>query len=180
MAIGGSIINGRRQSGEQAYQSPTTPRENDFHHERNNVSLPEPTDTPNFHQPPEWERRCRDLWKEGTEVAKKPDGSVNDWDVINWLLTRKGGANASWPELEEGEQAIEDMRKDKFNMHRVIAEIAEEQEEKERMEERKRLNKWRARPRSEWLKEKKQRQAEAAKAVSAENGQSRAGGHDDA
>lgn len=142
------------------------------------TSSNEPIDTPNFHQPPEWERRCRELWRQGAQVVRKADGSVDDWDVINWLLTRKGGANAVWPELEESQRAIQAMRRETLDLNRIKAEIIHEWEERERKEDRRQHNKWLYRPRREWEEDKKRRQQEAAaKAqVSTDAGGSEKGG----
>lgn len=162
MAGGTSAAHSRGSNGEQSRQISNTSQGSTQSNERSGASLKEPSDTPNFHQPPEWERRCRDLWRQGAQVVRKPDGSVNDWDVINWLLTRKGGANAVWPELEEGQRAIQAMRKETLDLNRIKAEIIEEWEERQRKEERRQHNKWLYRPRREWEQDRKRRQQEAA------------------
>lgn len=160
---GGSSTHSRGANSDDARQASDLPRTNSYSSERNGSSaLPEATDTPDFGQPPEWERRCRDLWRQGAQVVRKPDGSVDDWDVIHWLLTRKGGANTVWPELEEGRQAIEAMRRETLDMNRIHSEIIEEWEERERRESRRLHNKWLCRPRREVREERERRRAEEA------------------
>lgn len=77
-------------------------------------------------------------------------------------MTRKGGINASWPQLKDGQRAIETIGRDTIDFGRIWHKCAEEQEEEKRLEERRLANKRRYRPRSDWAKEKAAKNAAAA------------------
>ncbi|KAH8735127.1 hypothetical protein BGZ61DRAFT_584950 [Ilyonectria robusta] len=107
-------------------------------------------------------RATREFWRQGSRAVRRPDGSVEDIDVIHWMMTRKGGINASWPQLKDGQRAIETIGKDTIDLGRIWHKCAEEQEEEKRLEERRLANKRRYRPRSDWAKEKAAKKAAAA------------------
>lgn len=108
---------------------------------------------PDFsHLPAPWAQNCQELWDQGAQTVQRPDGTHDNWDVVDWLLTRKGGAAANWPTLDEGQKAIEAMREEPFDLVRIREEMEQEQIELERKEKRRLANKMRFRPRGEWDK----------------------------
>jgi hypothetical protein len=88
---------------------------------------------------------CRDVWRRAADTVRKPDGSVDDWDVVDRLLThRSSSPNA---QLTEHVRAIRALRKEPLDLARINSEIIEDWEERIRREERREYNKWRYRPR---------------------------------
>ncbi|KPM35306.1 hypothetical protein AK830_g11252 [Neonectria ditissima] len=112
-----------------------------------------------------FERAHRELWRQGTRAVRRADGSVEEIDVIHWMMTRKGGSNSAWPQLIEGQKAIENMRKETMDIGKIWR-LADEKQEQERLREERRLaNKRRYQPRSQWAKEKAAKKAAAESAA---------------
>ncbi|KAH7155258.1 hypothetical protein B0J13DRAFT_654905 [Dactylonectria estremocensis] len=110
-------------------------------------------------------RASRDLWREGSKAVRRSDGAVNDADIINWLMTRKGGINAPWPKLENNQRAVEAMGKDTIDFEKIYTQQAEKEQNEKEKEGIRLANKRRYRPRSEWAKEKAAKQAAAEAAA---------------
>ncbi|KAM5365464.1 hypothetical protein ACJZ2D_010999 [Fusarium nematophilum] len=114
------------------------------------------------------DRFAIDLWRQGCRTVQRPDGDIDAGDVISWLMTRKGGINNRWPQLEEGQSAIKNMRKDPIDFE-VLTRQPEEMEEAARLKEERRLaNKRRYRPRGQVAKERAEKRAAAAAAAAAQ------------
>ncbi|KAI5462266.1 hypothetical protein BGZ63DRAFT_403516 [Mariannaea sp. PMI_226] len=77
----------------------------------------------------------RDLWRRGADAVRRPDGTVHEEDVINWMLTRPGGLLGPalpWHQLDEACGALEEMRKETLDLDRLIHEHEKKQEELKR------------------------------------------------
>jgi hypothetical protein len=94
--------------------------------------------------------------------VQHPDGTVHASEVINRLMTRKGGIASRWPRLEEGREAIERAKTETID----LAEIRRRQEEEDAIagakEERRLANKRRYRPRGQIDRERAERRAALA------------------
>lgn len=71
-------------------------------------------------------------------------------------MTRKGGINAEWPQLREGQKAINDMRNDTIDLASIVQQHRDEEVDKRAKERRRLENKRRYQPRSQWRKEKEE------------------------
>lgn len=91
-------------------------------------------------------RAAQDLWTDANEAVRKPNGKADPFEAVGWIMTRKSRESAPWTELEEGNRAIEEMRKETFDMDRMRR-LEEEAEEEKMAEERRLENKRRYRPR---------------------------------
>lgn len=107
------------------------------------------------------DRAAREIWRRGVQAVRRPDGTVDHFEVANWLMTRKGGIHADWPQLREGQRAIASMQKETVDLGRIMRQHEEEEDEKWRKEERRLANKRRYQPRSQWRKEKEEAKREA-------------------
>lgn len=81
---------------------------------------------------------------------KHPDGTAEAIDIVTWLITRKGGINAHWKELEDGQRAIKNMRKEVIDFGKIQRQHEALDEEAKRKEEKRLANKQRYRPRNQW------------------------------
>ncbi|RSL60880.1 hypothetical protein CEP54_006497 [Fusarium duplospermum] len=106
-------------------------------------------------------------WREGCEAVMRPDGSVDGLDVVNWLMTRRGGVANPWPRLEENQAAVKAMGRQRIDPLKILQQQEEEAEEARLKEERRQANKRRYRPRGQIAKEKAERAAAAAAAAAA-------------
>jgi hypothetical protein len=132
------------QSGKESPESPETP------------SLP-------AHFPPyPRERPTRQgiaLWHEGCMAVQRGDGTIDGFDVVDWLMTRKGGVLNPWRRLDEGRMAVESMGRETIDLDAIRRQHEEEAEIARLKEERRQRNKRRYRPRGQIEKEKAERRA---------------------
>ncbi|KAI3586898.1 hypothetical protein IWW34DRAFT_203101 [Fusarium oxysporum f. sp. albedinis] len=132
------------QSGKESPGSPETP------------SLP-------AHFPPcPRERPTRQeiaLWHEGCMAVQRDDGTVDGFDIVDWLMTRKGGVLNPWPRLDEGRMVVESMGREIIDLDAIHRQQEEEAEVARLKEERRQRNKRRYRPRGQIEKEKAERRA---------------------
>ncbi|KAJ4328273.1 hypothetical protein N0V84_001313 [Fusarium piperis] len=105
------------------------------------------------------------LWREGCEAVQRPDGSVDGLDVVNWMMTRRGGVANPWPRLEENQAAVRAMGRQRIDPRKILQQQEEEAEIARLKEERRQANKRRYRPRGQIAKEKAERAAAAAAAA---------------
>lgn len=103
------------------------------------------------------------LWRQGCEAVQRPDGSVDGLDVVNWMMTRRGGVANPWPRLEENRAAVRAMGRQRIDPLKILQQQEEEAEIARLKEERRQANKRRYRPRGQIAKEKAERAAAAAK-----------------
>lgn len=108
------------------------------------------------------------LWRQGCEAVQRPDGSVDGLDVVNWMMTRRGGITSPWPRLEENKAAVRAMGRQRIDPIKILQQQAEEAEVARLKEERRQANKRRYRPRGQIAKEKAERAAAAAAAEKAQ------------
>ncbi|KAJ4271666.1 hypothetical protein NW762_000371 [Fusarium torreyae] len=101
-------------------------------------------------------------WRDGCRAVQRPDGTVNSYDVVMWSMTRKGGVANPWPKLDEGLQAIEDMKKDMIDPVEIWRRQQEEDEAARAKEQRRQANKRRYRPRGQIDKERAERRVALA------------------
>ncbi|KAK7417692.1 hypothetical protein QQZ08_011543 [Neonectria magnoliae] len=141
--------------------------------------LGEGTEGSNLPRNNSFKRAHRELWRQGTRAARRSDGTVEEIDVIHWMMTRKGGSNAAWPQLQDGQKAIENMRKETMDITKIWRLEQERQEEERLREERRLANKYRYRPRGQVAKEKAERMAARAAAAAAESSAKRARGDEE-
>ncbi|KAF5585602.1 hypothetical protein FPANT_7445 [Fusarium pseudoanthophilum] len=99
------------------------------------------------------------LWREGCMAVQRGDGSVDGFDVVDWLMTRKGGVLNPWPTLDEGRMVVESMGREMLDLDAIHRRQEEEAEVARLKEERRQRNKRRYRPRGQIEKEKAQRRA---------------------
>lgn len=136
---GGDGVSPQRHPDHQPTSSKTTVEP---HNNARQEEEKEAVNIPDFtHLPPPWAQNCEDIWQEGVRHVRTPDGAVDNWDVVNWIITRKGGVDAKWEELEEGKGLIEEMRRDSIDVNQILARQAMEAEERQRKEERRLANK---------------------------------------
>ncbi|EEU48693.1 uncharacterized protein NECHADRAFT_75072 [Fusarium vanettenii 77-13-4] len=102
------------------------------------------------------------LWRQGCEAVQRPDGSVDGLDVVNWMMTRRGGLANPWPRLEENQAAVRAMGRQRIDPLKILQQQEEEAEIARLKEERRQANKRRYRPRGQIAKEKAERAAAAA------------------
>ncbi|KAF5617545.1 hypothetical protein F52700_12543 [Fusarium sp. NRRL 52700] len=102
------------------------------------------------------------LWREGCMAVQRGDGSVDGFDVVEWLMTRKGGVLNPWPMLDEGRVVVESMRREIIDLDAIRGQQEEEAEVARLKEERRQRNKRRYRPRGQIEKEKAERRAARA------------------
>ncbi|KAF5605550.1 uncharacterized protein FSUBG_6471 [Fusarium subglutinans] len=99
------------------------------------------------------------LWREGCMAVQRGDGTVDGFDVVNWMMTRKGGVLNPWPTLDEGRMAVESMGREIIDLDAIHRQQEEEAEVARLKEERRQRNKRRYRPRGQIEKEKAERRA---------------------
>lgn len=107
------------------------------------------------------------LWRQGCEAVQRPDGSVDGLDVVNWMMTRRGGVANPWPRLEENRAAVRAMGRQRIDPLKILQQQEEEAEIARLKEERRQANKRRYRPRGQIAREKAERAAAAAAAEKA-------------
>ncbi|UPK98489.1 hypothetical protein LCI18_009424 [Fusarium solani-melongenae] len=107
------------------------------------------------------------LWRQGCEAVQHPDGSVDGLDVVNWMMTRRGGIANPWPRLEENRAAVRAMGRQRIDPLKILQQQEEEAEMARLKEERRQANKRRYRPQGQIAKEKAERAAAAAAAEKA-------------
>ncbi|KAM0440720.1 hypothetical protein ACHAPT_000021 [Fusarium lateritium] len=107
------------------------------------------------------------LWHQGCEAVQRPDGTVDGLDVVNWMMTRRGGIANPWPRLEENRTSLRAMRRERIDLQKLAQRQEEEAEIARQKEERRLANKRRYRPRGQIAKEKAERAAAAAAAAAA-------------
>ncbi|KAI8719170.1 hypothetical protein NCS52_00697400 [Fusarium sp. LHS14.1] len=105
------------------------------------------------------------LWRQGCEAVQRPDGSVDGLDVVNWMMTRRGGLANPWPRLEENQATVRAMGRQRIDPLKILQQQEEEAEQARLKEERRQANKRRYRPRGQIAKEKAERAAAAAAAA---------------
>ncbi|KAJ4169442.1 hypothetical protein NW754_016470 [Fusarium falciforme] len=101
------------------------------------------------------------LWRQGCEAVQRPDGSVDGLDVVNWMMTRRGGVANPWPRLEENRAAVRAMGRQRIDSLKILQQQEEEAEIARLKEERRQANKRRYRPRGQIAREKAERAAAA-------------------
>ncbi|KAF4954648.1 hypothetical protein FGADI_5115 [Fusarium gaditjirri] len=99
------------------------------------------------------------LWHEGCMAVQRGDRTVDGFDVVDWLMTRKGGVLNPWPSLDEGRMAVESMGREIIDLDAIHRQQEEEAEVARLKEERRQRNKRRYRPRGQIEKEKAKRRA---------------------
>ncbi|EWG36926.1 hypothetical protein FVEG_14726 [Fusarium verticillioides 7600] len=99
------------------------------------------------------------LWREGCMSVQREDGSVDGFDVVDWLMTRKGGVLNPWPTLDEGRMVVESMGREILDLDAIHRQQEEEAEVARLKEERRQRNKRRYRPRGQIEKERAERRA---------------------
>jgi hypothetical protein len=114
-------------------------------------------DMPTFAYPPPYDEACQQLWARGSRAVQQPDGTVNQLDVLNWILRQKGGAHADWPMLREAEQQIEQLRKQTYDLPAMRQQVIDEYEEYMRREERRQAARRRLLAQSKRTREKQDR-----------------------
>ncbi|KAF4464706.1 hypothetical protein FALBO_8455 [Fusarium albosuccineum] len=115
-----------------------------------------------------------ELWRQGCREVQRPDGTVEGLDVVNWLMTRKGGVANPWPQLNDGLKSISNMRKETIDFNKIARQREEEEEAARLKEERRLANKRRYRPRGQIAKEKAEQRAAAAAAAAAKQAEQEA------
>ncbi|KAF5023958.1 hypothetical protein F66182_3996 [Fusarium sp. NRRL 66182] len=102
------------------------------------------------------------FWRDACRAVQHPDGTVEGLDVVNRLLTRKGGLANPWPRLSEGLRAIDTMRRETIDVSEIRRRQEEEEEILRAKEERRLANKRRYRPRGQIDRERAERRAALA------------------
>jgi len=92
-------------------------------------------------------------------AVQRDDGTVDGFDVVEWLMTRKGGVLNPWPRLDEGRMVVESMGREIIDLDAIHRQQEEEAEVARLKEERRQRNKQRYRPRGQIEKEKAERRA---------------------
>ncbi|KAF4340470.1 hypothetical protein FBEOM_5597 [Fusarium beomiforme] len=102
------------------------------------------------------------LWREACLAVQHEDGTVEDFEVVGWIMMRKGGILNSWSRLDEARMAVESMRRDTIDIDAIRRQQEEEAEIARLKEDRRQRNKRRYRPRRQIEKEKAERLAARA------------------
>ncbi|KAF9766107.1 hypothetical protein IL306_001509 [Fusarium sp. DS 682] len=99
------------------------------------------------------------LWREACLAVQHDDGTIDEFEVVGWIMTRKGGILNPWSRLDEARMAVESMRRETIDIDEIRRQQEEEAEIARLKEERRQRNKRRYRPRGQIEREKAERLA---------------------
>ncbi|KAF4997354.1 hypothetical protein FGRMN_3939 [Fusarium graminum] len=102
------------------------------------------------------------VWRDACHAARDTQGNVNPFDVVTYLLTKRGGLANPGPLLPENDQTLENMRKGIIDPAKIWRRQQEEEEIARVKEERRQANKRRYRRRGQVDKERAERRAALA------------------
>ncbi|KAF5678931.1 hypothetical protein FHETE_1040 [Fusarium heterosporum] len=102
------------------------------------------------------------VWRDACHAVQDAQGNINPFDVVTYLLTKKGGLANPGPLLPEDDQTLENMRKGIIDPAKIWRRQQEEEEIARAKEERRQANKRRYRRRGQVDKERAERRAALA------------------